>query len=134
MKVPATRAGLADGFVEFRRLLDAHALGERARYNCELVFEEIVTNVIRHGYADADANECFILVVLRVTPDAIVISFEDHGVPFDPRQVPVDAADPRAPGQALGGRGLLLVRKAARQIEYVRTAEGRNQLTVTIAA
>jgi serine/threonine-protein kinase RsbW len=133
--VPGTRAGFADAFVEFRRALDTHALGERARYMSELVFEEIVTNIIRHGYADA--GEHVIRVSLDVPADSIVLCFEDDGVPFDPRQVPVgpiESAESRLSRADDGGRGLLLVGKAASHIEYERTADGQNRLTVTIAS
>ena len=28
------------------------SLPQNARYECELVFEEVVTNILRHGYRD----------------------------------------------------------------------------------
>ena len=47
-----TRAGFEQGFGQFRAILDRYPLQSRTRYGCELVFEEIVRNIIRHGYAD----------------------------------------------------------------------------------
>lgn len=130
--VPATRAGFAEAFVQFRRALDGHALGDRPRYLTELVFEEIVTNIIRHGYTDG--REHGIRVSFSLDGDSIVLCFEDDGVPFDPRQDPSGEGPAPVSQGELGGRGLLLVRKAASRIEYVRTPDERNRVTVTIAA
>jgi anti-sigma regulatory factor (Ser/Thr protein kinase) len=35
---------------------------------------------------------------------------------------------------SIGGRGLVLLRKAAERLEYERTPDHRNRLTVTVAA
>ena len=42
---PGTRAGYTRAFADLRRALDDRGLPENARYNCELVFEEVVTNI-----------------------------------------------------------------------------------------
>jgi serine/threonine-protein kinase RsbW len=127
-----TRAGFTRAFADLRRTLDAHTLPERARYNCELVFEEVVTNVIRHGYNDD--REHRIDIALELLDDAIVIRFEDDGIPFDPRKYePITHSNPTEDAP-IGGRGLLLVRTAARQLEYERTNDRKNRFTVTIAA
>lgn len=127
---PGTRAGFERAFADFRRTLDGHDLQRRARYQCELVFEEVVTNIIRHGYTDN--QEHGIQVSLDFPDELIVLSFEDDGAPFDPREQaagqPGSVLDSR-----LGGRGLLLIRKAAQSLTYERTPQARNRLTVTIA-
>jgi serine/threonine-protein kinase RsbW len=127
---PGTRTGFARAFVDLRRALDGHALQQRARYNCELVFEEVVSNIIKHGYADDREHD--IEVSLDFQDEAIVMRFEDDGVPFDPLELP-----PVEPAKSIldtrtGGRGLLLVRTAARRLDYERTLDRRNRLTVTI--
>ena len=63
----------------------------------------------------------------------MVLTFEDGGVAFDP----VAVSDPELPGSIqeakIGGLGLMLVRKAAADMRYERTPEGRNRLSVTLA-
>src|SRR5215469_14507898 len=49
LRLPATREGFAAGFDELRRGLDALPLDARARFSVELVFEEVVANLVRHG-------------------------------------------------------------------------------------
>ena len=112
-----------------RRTLDGSGLTPRTRYHIELVFDEVVTNIIRHGHTDsaADIDAC-----VELGPDDAVLTFEDGGEPFDPRQQP-EPVHPRSLEDARpGGLGLMLVRKAARQITYERTPEQRNRLTVII--
>jgi serine/threonine-protein kinase RsbW len=101
------------------------------RYNAELVFEEVVANVVGHGAPDGHALE--LRFTLEVRPDFIILTFEDNGVPFDPR----GRADP-PPQKSLeeariGGYGLMLVRHAVNSLDYGCTAEGHNRLTVQLS-
>ena len=128
---PATRAAFAQAFSDFQRALDDYSLSGPARYRCELVFEEVVTNVIRHGQRNGTARS--VHVVLEGRNDEIVIRFEDDGIPFDPTKRALAERKPDH-GSDGGGHGIRLIRTAAQSIEYERTVEERNRLTVTIAA
>jgi serine/threonine-protein kinase RsbW len=111
---------------EVRAVLDDAGIRGRARGDAELVFEEVVTNVIRHGAAS------HIEVSIASTGDALVLSFEDEGPPFDPLQHPQPVL-PKTLDQAnAGGLGLFLVRKVSAALRYERTPEARNRLIVTI--
>jgi serine/threonine-protein kinase RsbW len=128
---PATRAGFTRAFADLRRALDGHLLQPRARYKCELVFEEVVTNIVKHGYADD--REHSIDVSVDFPDNTVVMRFEDDGVPFDPREhVPLEHSGSILDA-SVGGRGLLLLRTATRRLDYQRTPDQRNRLTVTIA-
>ena len=124
-------AGFEQGFGQLRTILDGYPLQPRTRYWCELVFEEIVSNIIRHGYADSQEHR--ISTTVAIHGDRVELYFEDDGVAFDPRQ-PVPARAEAAPHSDCGGRGLLLVRSIAERIDYERTPQQRNHLRVTIAA
>jgi serine/threonine-protein kinase RsbW len=71
-------------------------------------------------------------VRLVMDGQAIVLTFDDDGRPFDPLAHP----DPRPPetlsDAPVGGLGLLLVRQQSTRLSYERTPEGKNRLTVTI--
>jgi anti-sigma regulatory factor (Ser/Thr protein kinase) len=128
-----TRAGFVRAFADLRRALDARELQPRARYNCELVFEEVVTNIIKHGYTDD--REHRIEVSLDFPERSIVLRFYDDAVPFDPLQYAPSSQPPTSIRDIpVGGRGLTLLRKAAEHLHYERTPDHRNRLTVTIAA
>ncbi len=126
----ATHAGFAHAFSRLRGALDGEGLDPAPRYNVELVFEEIVANIVAHGAVDG--REPDVRVTLEPSSDSIVLKFEDDGPPFDPR----GRTDP-VPAKSLeeariGGFGLMLVRRAASALDYLRTAEGRNRVTVTL--
>ena len=131
LRLAATREGFAAGFDELRRGLDTLPLDPRARLSVELVFEEVVANLVRHGARSEGPTTLSLEVVLR--DDSVQLTFLDDGVEFDPRERP----DP-APAQDLehaetGGRGLLLIRSVSEGLEYARTPEGQNRLTVTVS-
>lgn len=84
LRFPGTRGGFADAFLELRRTLGECRTGTGTRYRCELVFEEIVTNIIRHAFSGAGAHHT-IAVTLEVVGSNVVLEFEDDGQAFDPR-------------------------------------------------
>jgi serine/threonine-protein kinase RsbW len=116
--------------VQARRALDAQALKGASRYHVELVFEEITANIIAHGAPDG--HELEVCVSLEAAGATFVLSFEDNGIPFDPR-TRLDPPPQKSLDEArIGGYGLMLVRRAATSIDYLRTADGRNRLTVRL--
>jgi anti-sigma regulatory factor (Ser/Thr protein kinase) len=131
LRLAATREGFAAGFEELRRGLDTLGLDARARFSVELVFEEVVANVIRHG-ARSDGRTVISLEVL-LEDDAVRLTFLDDGRAFDPRQVPDPSPAPDLDHAETGGRGLLLIRSVCKNLEYARTPEGQNRLTVTVS-
>jgi serine/threonine-protein kinase RsbW len=132
LNFPGTLAGFDEAFGRLRTALDREALDPGARYNVELVFEEIVANIVRHGMPAGGAAD--VRVTLDVRDGSVVLAFDDDGVPFDPR----GRADP-VPAKSLeqakvGGLGLMMVRRAASAIDYRRTPQQRNELIVTVPA
>ena len=130
IRFSGTHAGFAQGFDEARAALDAQGVSGALRYNTELVFEEITANIIAHGAPDR--HELHVCVTLEVCADCIVLTFEDNGVPFDPRRRPDPPPQKSLEDARIGGYGLMLVRRAAQSMDYLRTAEGRNQLSVRL--
>jgi anti-sigma regulatory factor (Ser/Thr protein kinase) len=129
---PATLAGFEHGFAQLRTGLDSETLEPLTRYRIELVFEEIVANIVRHGAPKGGAKD--VRVTFDVQGDSILLTFDDDGSPYDPRTrgdpPPVKSLEE----VGIGGRGLLMVRRASSAIDYCRTADQRNRLTVTLPA
>ena len=117
-----------------RDALDRCRVTGRSRYHAELVFEEVVTNVIRHSDRGEGAHVIDIDVSLAGDGRAVVLTFEDDGSPFDPLQRP-DPQLPKSIADApVGGLGILVMRMASTDSRYERTANDRNRLTVTVGA
>jgi serine/threonine-protein kinase RsbW len=131
IRFPGTHAGFAEGFEQLCSVLDAQRVDSVRRYKTELLFEELVANIIEYGATDG--RELDVRVTLEPQGDSIVLTFDDNGPPFDPRRSASAAQpQPRPPDSKAGGFGLMLVHRAASSIDYLRTADGRNRLTVTV--
>jgi anti-sigma regulatory factor (Ser/Thr protein kinase) len=132
------------GRLELRRWVDPHDLSPRVINRLEVVFEEVVSNVIRHGF-DPQRRQT-LLVVGAITAEAIDLTFADDGRPFDPLAVPEPQPFKSLDTASLGGLGVSLVRKFATRASYepvgsdepVQDVAGRafapcNRLRVSIA-
>lgn len=110
-----------------RRLLDEKELDAKPRADVELAFEEVATNVVTHGSAAHDID-----VQIAFRPDRVILTFEDDGVPFNP----LLHQDPRVPESLdeaqIGGLGVTLLKQVTSRIEYERTLQQRNRLTLEI--
>lgn len=118
----------------------AEALGEfgsrnnvpaDAIYKVNLALEELLVDVIRHGYGE-DADDREIKVGVALADGAITVRMEDDAVAFDPRAAPqpdIDAVIEKHPCQ---GFGLHMVGAVIDSIAYERR-DGRNCLTLSMA-
>jgi serine/threonine-protein kinase RsbW len=96
-------------------------------HDLDLALEEILANIMLHGYTDGGEHE--IMVRLAVQPGEVRVDVEDDGAPFNPLETPEpDAAIPPSE-RPIGGLGIHLVRKLMDRLEYRRQG-GRNLLTM----
>ena len=120
---------LAPAHTAMREFLEQRGIGERGIYHVELVFEELFTNTVRHGYADSATH--FIEVNLRVSDDDIVMTFDDDARGFDPSTVELPDLPTSIEHAMPGGLGLTLVHRTATAMRYER-ANGRNRLRLSV--
>jgi len=94
------------------------ALSEETVYEVNLIVDEVVSNIIRHGFGDG--REHTIRFGIALDGDDVVMKVQDQGVHFNPLIVP--APDTSAPMQArkAGGLGIYMVKKLTREVEYRR--------------
>jgi serine/threonine-protein kinase RsbW len=131
---PGTPRGFEQGFAHLLGALDGAPvkLVVRTRYNIELVFEEIVGNIVRYGAPQG--GELRVDVSIELGADGVAITIEDDGIAFDPcgrSDAVVLTTLAEAPD---GGFGLAIVRHAMSSMRYERTANQRNRLLVTLSA
>ncbi len=116
------------------------ALPPRVVNRLEVVFEEIVSNIVRHGFVSGSAQR--IRVTASATPAAVHLRFEDDGMPFDPLARAVPPPLHTLADAPLGGLGIALVRKLAASISYTALAETHrpggfapvNRLEITLSS
>jgi anti-sigma regulatory factor (Ser/Thr protein kinase) len=128
LRFPGTTAGFGDAATALRLILEARALHPKLRHDIQLVFDEVVTNIVNHGRPTGEVD-----VRIRFGDETTIV-FEDDGVAFDPRQQPAPPVATRRADLRIGGLGIVLVRDLSSRFDYERTPAGRNRLTVGIAA
>ena len=131
LKFPATLLAYERAFGDLRRVLDERGVHAKHRYNVELVYEEIVTNVIRHG--GSPDGLCSIEVTLGFDEHSVIMGFYDNGPAFDPTNHAMPELSGSVEAARIGGLGLKLIRNACARMEYERTRQNTNRLIVTIA-
>ena len=132
---PSLTLHLQNRIAEVARLVDAvesfgtHAgLSADLTYRLTLSLDEIVSNVIRHGYSDT--NDHVVEVRLSVHDGVVTSVIEDDGHPYDPRESPEPDLSMPVEQRGPGGLGIFLVKQMMDSIDYARR-DGRNILTVT---
>ena len=103
-------------------------LSEDDTVNLNLILDEFVSNVIRHGYDDDQAHEIHVALGLAGTVASIRI--EDDAKPFNPLEAPPPDLDLPIEQRPIGGLGIFIARALADSVEY-RRERGRNVLTMT---
>ena len=104
---------------------------EGTRYNVLLALQEMVTNVLRHGYRMDESKP--IEVTFRLEPDTLHITLRDQGPAFDPLSYDTSAVDLDAsmPSEC-GGHGIRIARMVMDEVVY-RRENGWNTLRLAKA-
>jgi serine/threonine-protein kinase RsbW len=93
----------------------------------QLCAEELVTNAIRHGCPDGQAD---FAIRVRICPTPPRMIIEDNGTPFDPTQFIAPPRPTNLEQAAPGGHGLTLVRHFCDALNYSREDNwNRTELT-----
>jgi serine/threonine-protein kinase RsbW len=133
-----TIAAIEDGR---RRILDfpsVQALTVPARHRLEVIFEELVSNTIRHGFTKHSGQS--IHVSIDPKPEAIEFTFEDDGEPFNPLEMAAPESFSSIENARIGGLGIPLVVRLSANLRYERPTASRsgefvpsNRIVVSIA-
>ena len=93
-------------------------LDPMAQNRLEVLFEELVANIIRHGFSHGSHQSIHVQIERR--EGAIQLTFEDDGAPFN--LLEAEAPEPFTDIETarVGGLGIPLARKMARTLRYER--------------
>lgn len=103
-------------------------------YLIRTVFEEVVTNIVKYAHPDGGQGLHRIEAMLRLEDGIALMVVEDDGAAFDPRSVEARPMEGPLEDQALGGLGLLMIRRIALGLNYRRSAQGRNRVEMRLSA
>ena len=104
-----------DAFNEFA---DRHALPAKLRRKINLVFDELLNNIITYAYDDED--EHLIDVHIRISEARLTVTITDDGKPFNPFETQAPDTALSVEDRPLGGLGVHLVRNVMNRVGYER--------------
>lgn len=101
-------------------------LDKKAAYKLRLAVDEIASNIIVHGYEEAGLEGVLDLYAV-LDEEALTISIEDTGIPYDPTQKPPpDYLHLPLEEREIGGLGVYLAYQGVDKFLYERV-EDRNR-------
>ena len=109
------------------RFAAAHCLPSTVLADLQVSLDEVLSNIISYGYADAATHE--IVIQLSVDDGALHAVIEDDGAPFDPLMVPLADVETDLAKRAVGGLCIRFIRALNDEVRYER-AGNRNRLSL----
>jgi anti-sigma regulatory factor (Ser/Thr protein kinase) len=118
----ATLANRRTEIERMHQLLEAfgaqHGVSDSVIFAVNLALDEIVTNIIVHGYADGGQHD--IRVNIALDDEAIEATVQDDAPAFDPLRIPPVDLEAVADDRPIGGLGVHLVRSMMDRVDYRR--------------
>lgn len=132
---PLTVPGTLDSLVTIGKYVltaaAAAGLDKKATYRLRLAVDEIATNIITHGYEEANL-EGVIKVGADLDETALTVILEDTGMPYIPGLVSTrDDLHLPLEKREIGGLGVYLAIQGVDKFHYERL-EGRNRHTFSV--
>ena len=127
LRLPNDPSAIEDSSAAVGRFLDPHGLSARTLHRADVIVEELVSNLVRHGEG---VRAIFLPASVREGEVELVV--EDDGEPFNPFERPKPAPFTTLEDAELGGLGILLVSRFSSSAEYQRAGD-RNRVTVRVA-
>jgi serine/threonine-protein kinase RsbW len=109
--------------------LEPRELQSKLVYAVNLILEEILMNIIRHGYDDEDSHE--IEVQIGLEEEEVALTVVDDGREFNPLTIPGPDPSKSAMDRLEEGLGLQFVRHMRNAMEYRREGD-KNILSIWI--
>ena len=111
-------------------LAQRHALPEEVIHPLRLALDELITNIVEHGFRRHAHGGRYLVLRLDWTGDVARATIEDDGIPFDPTGAAATEPVGDLEDRPIGGLGLHLVRRSIDSMHYRRDGD-RNLLTIT---
>ena len=127
-----TLLAVVENLAQVQAFVDA----ELEKLNCpmktqmqiDVAVEELFVNIAHYAYAPQTGS-----ATIRVQPDekshAVVITFFDSGIPYDPLAKPDPDVTLSAEDRQIGGLGIFMVKKSMDDMQY-EYREGHNVLKI----
>ena len=118
-----------DNVIDFvNEQLETRDCSIKIQTQIDIAVEELFVNIAHYAYKP-DTGPATVRVELQEEPLAVVITFIDNGVPYDPLAKPDPDITLSAEEREIGGLGIFMVKKSMDDINY-EYKNGKNILTI----
>jgi anti-sigma regulatory factor (Ser/Thr protein kinase) len=114
---------------EFKQFADDHELAAGVSQKVSIVFDDLLSNIISYGFSD-DAEHQIDIEILY-SPDKLVFTIADDGIPFNPFDQVGPDISLSVEERDIGGLGVLLVKELMDEYHYQRHSNS-NVVTLTM--
>lgn len=100
----------------------------KTQMQVDVAVEELFSNIARYAYSPITGSATMRVEVTKAPP-AVVITFIDNGIPYDPLARPDPDITLSAEERGIGGLGIYMVKKTMDDISY-EYKDGQNILRI----
>ena len=100
----------------------------KVQMQIDIAIDELFSNIARYAY-NPDVGPATGRVEVTEDPMAVVITFIDHGVPYDPLEKDDPDVTLSAEERQIGGLGIYMVKKSMDEVSY-EYRDGQNILKI----
>ena len=100
----------------------------KAQMQIDIAIDELFGNIAHYAY-NPETGPATVRVEVTEEPISVVITFIDHGVPYDPLKKDDPDITLSAEERAIGGLGVFMVKKTMDEISY-EYRDGKNILRI----
>ena len=118
-EIPAVSASLEE-------VMHAHGFSTDDILDTQLAVEEVITNIINHGYKNTIGE---IIISCRINLDLAEVRIRDNAPRFDPLSLPEPKLEGTIQDRKIGGLGVFLIRQVMDEISY-QYENGQNILVM----
>jgi len=118
--------GAVTDFVNLQ--LEKYDCPMKAQTQIDIAIDELFSNIAHYAY-HPEVGEATVRLEVIDDPLSVVITFEDHGVPYNPLEKEDPDTSLSAEEREIGGLGIFLVKKSMDHIVY-EYREGKNILKI----
>lgn len=128
MTIPATVENIEKVTAFVDEQLEQIDCPPKAQMQIDIAIDELFGNIAQYAY-NPDTGPATVRVEVTQSPISVVITFIDHGIPYDP----LKTADPditlSVEDREIGGLGIFMVKKTMDEITY-EYKNGQNILQI----
>lgn len=115
------RGDIAQVNAEFAAFAEGQALPDSVRRSLQVALDELLTNILGHGFAGRDGWD--VTVEAELVAGRVHVTVTDNGGPFNPLDLDAPDTTLTPEERRIGGLGIHLVREMMDEVSYRRRAD-----------